>query len=52
VILVADLDDVESRITSAGGEIYASHVEVPGGLATTFADPVVGAPLIVSVNAS
>ena len=50
VILVDDLVDVEARITQAGGEIYASHVEVSGGFATTFADPVVGAPLIVSVN--
>lgn len=52
VILVDDLDAVESRIAREGGEIYASRVEVPGGFATTFADPVVGAPLIVSVNAA
>jgi hypothetical protein len=37
-------------VTRAGGEIYASRIEVPGGFATTFADPVVGAPLIVSAN--
>jgi predicted enzyme related to lactoylglutathione lyase len=52
VILVDDLADVEARITRAGGEIYASRIAVPGGFATTFADPVVGAPLIVSVNAA
>ena len=52
VILVDDLADVEARITRAGGEIYASRIEVPGGFATTFADPVVGAPLIVSANAA
>ena len=52
VILVDDLADVESRVLQAGGEIYASGIEVPGGFATTFADPVVGAPLIVSVNAT
>ena len=51
VFLVDDLVDVEARIAQAGGEIYASHVAVPGGFATTFADPVVGAPLIVSVDA-
>jgi len=52
VILVGDLDEVEARIARAGGEIYASRVEVPGGFATTFADPVVAAPLIVSVDAA
>jgi predicted enzyme related to lactoylglutathione lyase len=52
VILVDDLVDVEARITRAGGEVYASRIAVPGGFATTFADPVVGAPLIVSVNAA
>lgn len=51
VILVDNLDAVESRIAREGGEIYASRTKVPGGFATTFADPVVGAPLIVSVNA-
>lgn len=51
VILVDDLAVVEDRVANAGGEIYASRIEVPGGFATTFADPVVGAPLIVSVNA-
>lgn len=51
VILVDELAGIEARVTSAGGEVYASGVEVPGGFATTFADPVVGAPLIVSVNA-
>jgi predicted enzyme related to lactoylglutathione lyase len=52
VILVDDLAVVEERVANAGGEIYASRIEVPGGFATTFADPVIGAPLIVSVNAS
>ncbi len=51
VILVRDLDEVEARVVQAGGTVYASKVEVPGGFATTFADPVVGAPLIASVNA-
>ena len=51
VILVGDLDELEARVVEAGGTIYASKVEVPGGFATTFADPVVGAPLIASVNA-
>lgn len=51
VILVGDLDEVEVRVIEAGGTIFASKVEVPGGFATTFADPVVGAPLIASVNA-
>lgn len=50
VILVDDLDEMERRITGAGGEIYASRIEVPGGFATTFADPVVHAPLILSMN--
>lgn len=52
VILVDDLDLLESRVVKAGGEIYASGIEVPGGFATTFSDPVVGAPLIASVNAA
>ena len=51
VILVDDLAVIEERITAAGGEIYASRVPVPGGLATTFADPIVQAPLIISMNA-
>jgi predicted enzyme related to lactoylglutathione lyase len=50
VILVDDLAEIEARVTRAGGEIFASRIEVPGGFATTFADPVVGAPLIVSAN--
>ncbi|TEX50626.1 MAG: hypothetical protein B7C55_09790 [Actinomycetales bacterium mxb001] len=52
VILVDDLASIEERITAAGGEIYASRVPVPGGLATTFADPVVQAPLIISMNSA
>ena len=52
VILVSDLAETEDCVTRAGGVIHASRIEVPGGFATTFADPVVGAPLIVSVNAS
>ena len=51
VILVGDLDELEVRVVEAAGTIYASKVAVPGGFATTFADPVVGAPLIASVNA-
>jgi predicted enzyme related to lactoylglutathione lyase len=51
VILVEDLTAVERRVRSAGGTIYAARVAIPGGFATTFADPVVGAPLIASVNA-
>ncbi|MFM7211087.1 MAG: VOC family protein [Actinomycetota bacterium] len=50
VILVDDLDTMEDQITGAGGQIYASRVRVPGGFATTFADPVVGAPLILATN--
>lgn len=52
VILVEDLDAMEARITGSGGEIYASRIEVPGGFATTFADPVVKAPLIIATNAA
>lgn len=52
VILVEDLAVVEQRVVTAGGAIYASRVQIPGGFATTFADPVVGAPLIASVNAA
>jgi predicted enzyme related to lactoylglutathione lyase len=52
VILVDDLEEAEARITRAGGEVYASRIAVPGGFATTFADPVVAAPLIVSVDAA
>ena len=48
VVLVDDLDAVESRVRQGNGLIYASGVAVPGGRATTFADPVVGAPLIIS----
>ena len=51
VILVEDLTVVEERVRSAGGTIYASRVPIPGGFAATFAAPVVGAPLIASVNA-
>lgn len=46
VILVESLSDLEGFVTSAGGPIYASGMQVPGGTATTFADPVVGAPII------
>ena len=46
VIAIDSLSDLEGFVTSAGGKIYASQVPVPGGTATTFADPVVGAPLI------
>lgn len=52
VILVEDLAVVEQRVVTAGGTIYASGVQIPGGFATTFADPVAGAPLVVSVNAA
>ncbi|MBU6311122.1 MAG: VOC family protein [Actinomycetales bacterium] len=52
VILVEDLDALESRITRLDGEIYASCIEVPGGFATTFADPVVKAPLIIATNST
>lgn len=52
VILVEDLAAIEAGVVESGGTIFASGIEVPGGFATTFADPVVGAPLIVSVNAS
>ena len=52
VMLVDDLVGLEARVVEAGGTIYASKVDVPGGFATTFADPVVGAPLIASINAA
>lgn len=53
VIMVEDLDSLEDTVRAAGGEIYASAVELPsGGRATTFADPVVGAPLIAFSNSA
>lgn len=53
VILVEDLADFEDRLRAAGAPIYASGIEVPGGgRATTFADPIVGAPLIGFQGAS
>lgn len=53
VLMVDDLAVIEERVRAAGGEIYASAVELPtGGRATTFADPVVGAPLIAFVGPS
>ncbi len=52
VILVDDLAAFEGRVRAAGGEILASDMEVPGGRATTWADPVIGATLIAFANAS
>ena len=53
VIMVADLPAFEERVRAAGGDILASGMEVPGGgRATTFADPIVNAPLIAFVGPS
>ena len=47
VIGTADLAAIEARLVSLGATIQASGMDVPGGTATAFTDPVVGRGLIV-----
>jgi predicted enzyme related to lactoylglutathione lyase len=47
VIAVTSVDDTESKATSLGATILMSRMPVPGGVASAFATPMTGTPVLV-----
>jgi predicted enzyme related to lactoylglutathione lyase len=47
VIGVISVDDTEAKAASLGATIMMSRMPVPGGIASAFATPVTGTPVLV-----